>query len=212
MFLANLGKICFSKLSPILFYSLLLLPLICSTGYCLIQMTHFLQLEEQFYRTCKKASVALQKKRAKDQFTSHYSNASPYFLDEHVESLQFLEKEQNQLQALIAHPAVSDPQVLEERLRFLTTSNRFAFAEGGIVSSDSVKETEEKQKYPVEMSEEDLKRTLSLIEDISIESYPIMEHRPQLIITQFHVQKKQTPVKTEVFEVDMSFTKREFLQ
>lgn len=212
MFLANLGKICFSKISSLIFYSLLLVPIICATGYFLIQITHVLQLEEQFYSTCKKTSTALQKKRKKEQFIHHYSNANPYFLDEKVESLRFLQQEQTELLALINHPAVSETQMLEKRLNFLTTSNRFAFAEEGIVSSDCVKETEEKQKYPVEMSEEDLKRALSLIEDAPIESYPIIEHRPQLIITQFHLRKKQTPIKTHVFEVDMSFTKREFIQ
>lgn len=213
MLLEKLGKCCFGRLSPFLFYALLFSPIALSTGYFLIQMIHIEEIEDQFYTTCAKGKTALKKKKQRDAFIQHYSQANPYFLDEQIESLSFLQKEQNALRMLIEHPAIADTQPLENRLAFLTKgSNRFAFAEEAIRSSPLIKETEEKQKHPVEMNEEDLKEALSLIEDISIESYPQIEHRPQLIITEFHLNKKETPVKTHVFEVDMRFTKREFIQ
>jgi len=213
MILEKIGKYCFSQISPLLFYGLLFSPIALSTGYFFLKMIHIEDIEAQFYTTCAKGKAALKKKEKRDAFIQRYSLPNPYFLDEQIESLSFLQNEQNELSMLIQHPAVADKQPLENRLAFLTKgSNRFAFTEEAIRSSSRIKETEEKQKHPVEMNEEDLKKVLSLVEDVAIDPYPQREHRPQLIITQFHLSRKETPVKTDVLEIDMRFTKREFTQ
>ena len=62
----------------------------------------------------------------------------------------------------------------------------------------------------MQMNVEDLKKLLSLVEDIPIDDNPLINHRPQLVITDFRLETKQTPLKTNVFEIEMQFIKREY--
>lgn len=216
MLLERLGKFCFSQKRPLFFYCALALPVFIGSFYSFLQYKKIMNLEERFETACKKGKTALMRKKKREYFIQRYTNANPYFLDEHIESLTFLGEEIRTLETLIQHPAIADKRPLEARLDFLTEGqNRLSFTEEAIRSSTFVKETEEKQRHPVQMNGEDLKKLLSLVEDLPIESssvYEGQEHRPQIIITDFRLETKQTPLKTNVFEVEMQFLKREFIQ
>ena len=73
-----------------------------------------------------------------------------------------------------------------------------------------MKEVEEKQRHPVQMDESDLKQILSLIEDLPVDSFLPSAGSPQLLIKEFRLKKQETPLHTEVFEVEMDLLKREF--
>lgn len=212
MLLERIGIYSFSMIRPIFFYCILLAPVFFATSYFYIQYTNINDLEERFYSACKKGKSALERKTRKDLLMRRYANTSPYFLDEEIESLSFLSQEQKELEALIQHPALADKRPIDARLHFLLQgTNRLSFTEEAIRTSSTVKETEEKQRHPVQMSEEDLKRTLALIEDVSIESFSSPLKRPQCIITDFRLEQKQSQLKTNFFEVEMQFIKREFI-
>jgi tellurite resistance-related uncharacterized protein len=85
-----------------------------------------------------------------------------------------------------------------------------SFTEEAISTSSCMRETEEKQRHSVEIEEDDLKKLLSLVEDVSIEPFCPAENAPQMIITDFHLQKKDTPVKTQILEIEMKLLTREF--
>lgn len=213
MLLERIGKFCFSKNRSLSFYLIITFPILL--GFCslFIQYTKWKDLEERFDNACKKGKTALVKKGIKERFIQRYTDANPYFLENEIESLTFLSPEINELKNLIQHPALADKRILEERLHFLTKgANQFSFTEDAIRSSPSIKEIEEKQRHPVQMNGEDLKKLLSLMEDVPIDEYPLINHRPQIVITDFRLEKKQTPLKTNVFEVEMQFIKREFIK
>ncbi len=213
MILEPLGKFCFSKIHPLFFYFFLLCPILFGAGYAFIEYTNVSDLEERFYHACKKGKTALKRKSEKERLMKRYANTNPYFLDEQIESLSFLQKEQKELETLSQHPALAEKRGVESRLNFLkSSSNRLAFTEEAIRTSASMKETEEKQKHPVQMDEKDVKKLLALMEDVTIDSFPSPNHRPQIVITDFRMEEKQTPLKTNIFEVEMQFIKREFIR
>lgn len=212
MFLEKIGKFCFSEKRALLFYLILSLPVIFGAFYAFGQYKQIQILEERFIRACKKGSIAIERKQKKEEFIQRYSNANPYFLDEKIESLVFLGNEISDLEKLEKHPAISDNREITSRLDFLKNGmNRLSFVEESIRSNGSIKETEEKQKHSVQMNREDLKKLLSSLENIPIEDFFVSDHRPQIVITDFRFEKRQTPIKTDVFEVDMQFIKREFI-
>jgi hypothetical protein len=73
-----------------------------------------------------------------------------------------------------------------------------------------MKETLEKQKMPIELDEEDLKNLLALIEETPFHLALPKMNRPQLIISDFSLTKKNAPLQNEVFELRMDILKREF--
>lgn len=208
--LERIGKLCFPGKTAFLFYILIVLPLFLGGSFLVFQYTEAKNLEATFYQTCKKGKKALATKKIKENFIQRHSNANPYFL-ENIESTTFLSPEIQELEHLIQHPALADKQALKARLDFLTKgANRLRFTEEAMRSSSKIKETEEKQLHPVQMNGEDIKKLLASLEDVPIDSYRMTENRPQIVITDFRLEKKQTPLKTHIFEVEMQFIKREF--
>lgn len=214
MIFEKIGKFCFPEKRALLFSFALLLPLFFSCLYALFQYHKMSDLEILFQNSCKKGKVALMKKNQKENFLHRYSNANPYFLDTYIETLSFLNEEKIAIKKLLNHPALADVRTFESRLDFLTKEqNRLSFTEEAIRSNSTMKEVEEKQRFPVQMDGEDVKKLLSLLEDVKIENNrPTSESRPQIVITDFRIEKKLTPIKTTVFEVEMQFLKREFFQ
>lgn len=211
MIYEKVGKFCLSNIRPFFFYFLLLVPILCAIMYLFLEYSNIAELEEKFSTTCKKSKSALEIAKKSEFLSQRYANKTPYFLEEQIESLLFLQEEQKRLEELLNHPALADKKPIESRLQFLQSANHLAFTEEAIRTSSSMKEVEERQKYPVQMSEEDLKEILSLAEDLKIDSFLPPDFRPQIVITDFEMRKKKTPIKTHVFEVDMQFIKREFI-
>lgn len=206
MFLEILGK--FSS-RPFFFFSLLLVPFLAVFFFLFVQISHFQCLEDQFEYLKKKAERAYEKKERKDRFLARYKNSDPFYLDHQIESHRFLQSELNSLKQLFHHPAITNKAFLSERIQFLSgEKNRIAFTEEAIRTSSTMKETEEKQRFPIQMDEEDLKQLLTLIEDLEPQSEI---SRPQFLIRDFRLKKKLSPIQTQIFEVEMELLKREFL-
>lgn len=209
MLLETCGYLFFRRIRPLFFFILFLSPILFSLLFLYQKQTQLEELEERFYRACKKEKLALARKERKERFLVRYSNTDPYFMDQKIESLPLLEKEQKALENLLEHPAFSHHDALRDRLQFLR-ENKLLFAEEKIQASANIQEIEEKQRQPVEMDEEDLKKILTLIDDVSIGPYLPSQTGPQLILKEFRLKKQQTPLQTQVFEVEMELLKREF--
>ena len=211
MFLEFCGKLCFSRIRPSFFYALLLIPFILSGSFLLSRHSSQQQLEARFADATKKGKAALQKKTRKEKFIYRYSKSGPFFLDRQIEALSFLEKEQETLQSMIQHPAVQSKRMLKERLEFLTSeANRLVFTEENIRTSSQIKETEEKQRLPVQMSEEDLQRLLTAVEDLAVGQNQPLSQTPQLLVRDMKIKKIENPLHSEVYEVEMELLKREW--
>jgi hypothetical protein len=168
-------------------------------------------LEQRFATAVRKEKLAFERKSRKERFIQRYSEADPYFLDQQIETFPLLGAEKEKLESLLRHPAFPESAAVKERLHFLE-NNRFAFVESNLHTSAKIKEVEEKLRHPVQMDELDLQRLLSVIEDVPIGSSLPSSTSPQILIKEFKLKKRPTPLQTQVLEVDMELFKREFIQ
>src|SRR5579872_407387 len=150
--LEKLGQCFFSKMRPFFFFALLAFPLLTAAVFLIIQNDRIQKIEERFATASAKGKIAFERKAKKERFLRRYTNPDPYFLDQRIESLLFLQNEKQQIDSLMRHPALPHKQSLQERYSFLTDgSNRLSFAEENIQTSGRIKETDEKLQYPVQV-------------------------------------------------------------
>jgi len=214
----KIGRFLFQKnRMPIFLFSLSIGPLLAAFFLCMEKQS-FNALEETSSLAMRKAKSAFQRKTRKEAFLTKHENSDPYFLDKEIESLCFLNQEKNQLKSWLSHPAISNKDKLYRRIEFLENGeNRLSFSEDEIQVSKTCKETMEKQRYPIEIDSGDLQNLLSIIEENPSEEMRVdnrpspLKGRPQLLICNFSMTKKNTPLQNEVFEITMDLLKREFL-
>ncbi len=178
-------------------------------------------LQETSSTAMRRVKSAFHRKAKKDAFLAGHGPSDPYFLDKEIESLHFLESEQELLKKWLSHPAMANKDKLIRRMHFLSSAdNQLSFTEENIQVSKTCKETLEKQRYPIEADSDDLKKLLHSIEETSFDQQlsvdpianPIANRsRPQLLICNFTMTKKNTLLQNEVFEIKMDLLKREFL-
>ncbi|HSX10341.1 MAG TPA: hypothetical protein VLF94_01305 [Chlamydiales bacterium] len=210
-FFEKCGLIFFSRTRPLFFFALAVFPILAAALFIFMEKSKLQELEGRFAAAARKEKIAFERKARKERFIHRYSHADPYFLDQKIEAFPLLQAEKERLSSLLHHPAFPDSEVLKERLRFLT-DNRLAFAEENIQTSSQMKEIDEKQRRTVEMDESDLQKILSLLEDTPIGPYLPPNDSPQILIKELHLKKHETPLQTQVFEVDMDLLKREFIR
>ena len=142
----------------------------------------------------------------------HFREADHFYIDKHLETLIFLESEIEVLQKIISDPNFADDERIKKRLEFLTGSaNSLVFSEGVVQSSPQFQETVETLVHPVEVNGADIQKILARIEGISIADHTSGAYRPQLIVTEFKLDKKHIGDKNEVFLLNLKLVKREFL-
>lgn len=169
------------------------------------------QLEEEMERIHARTVMVQESQRKESALLAALKTPDLHYLDKNVENLTFLLPEIKKLEAILAENP--DDDQLIKRLQFLKEgNNRLVFSEEQIRTNAVFREIEEKQQRPVEMNEEDLKKLLCLIEGITIWPYGPKEGRPQLIINDFKLSKKEISSQEKVFVVSMQLIKRENLE
>lgn len=169
------------------------------------------QLEEEMERVHARTLQAQEIQRKESALLASLKKPDPHYLDKNVETLTFLLSEIKKLESIQSENP--DNEQINKRLQFLREGgNRLVFSEEQIRSNEFFREIEEKQQHPVEMNEEDLKKLLCLIEGITIWPYGPKEGRPQLIIKDFHLSKKELSSQEKVFVVSLQLIKRENLE
>jgi hypothetical protein len=141
----------------------------------------------------------------------HFHEADHFYIDKHLETLTFLEPEHETLQKIVNNPSFADDERIKKRLEFLNSGNTMIFSEGVVQSSPLFQETIETLVHPVEVNTDDLSKILSYIEGVEIGSYSPKPHPPQLLITEFKIDKKKVYENNEVYVLNIKLLKREFL-
>jgi hypothetical protein len=164
-----------------------------------------LQLEERAYSREKKqaANMAVQ---------SHFHDADHFYIDKYLETLTFLEPEIESLKKLASNPQFPADENVNKRVELLSgPGNRLAFTEGVVQSTPHFQEVTETQVHPVEVNLHDLQEILCRTEGVPIGSCVPPPNRPQLIILDFRLEKKNVTEKNQVFQLNMKLLKREYL-
>jgi hypothetical protein len=202
------------KLSP---FSICLLLLTGPTPFIFFLFNFFFelqkleQLEEEIERTHMKMVVMQESQKKESALLSALKSPDPQYLDKHVETLTFLLPEIKKLETIqLENP---EEEQIPKRLQLLKDGgNRLRFSEEEIRTNELFRETEEKQQQSIELNEEDLKKLLCLIEGVTIWPYGPKEGRPQLIIKDFKLTRKELSPNEKVYVVMMQLLKRENLE
>lgn len=143
---------------------------------------------------------------------NHFRDADHFYIDKYLETLTFLEPEVESIQKLISNKNFVGDDVVKKRLELLTgPGNSMAFSEGVVQASPTLHEVVETLVHPVEVNVSDLQKILSRIDGIDIASHKPGPNRPQLIILDFRIDRKNVTEKNEVFQLNLKLLKREFL-
>lgn len=186
------------------------LPLLFAAFFLYLKNAEFKQIKENFAFVEEMAARTWRERLLKKEFLEKYENYDPYFLNHELEKYPFLEEESHILTDLTRHPVFEQDGTLLQRLHFLQNgANKLSFAEENIKTSKFIKETEEHQTHPVEANLSDVEKLLSLVEGVEIGRYVPPENIPQLIITNFHLEKKKSSSRP-FYSLSMDLLKREF--
>lgn len=158
-------------------------------------------------------ALSREKKQASNiALRSHFQGADHFYIDKNLETISFLKPEVDSLKGLLDHPNLSSDENIKKRLELLTGSgNRMVFTEGVVQSAAGLQEVTETLVHPVEINASDLKEILCRVEGIAMEGCKPPPHRPQLIVLDFKIEKKEVSEKNQVFSLNLKLLKREFL-
>lgn len=143
---------------------------------------------------------------------SVYREADHFYLDKEIETIQLLQPEIESLKKIGSNPNFTEDDFVKKRIDFLTgRENKIVFSEGIVQSTPLFQEVTETLVHPVEINTEDLKQMLAKIEGKEIGNYDSGAGRPQLVILDFKIEKKNIAENNEVFLLNLKLLKREFL-
>lgn len=207
----NLSQIPFQRV--ILYFMLLcLLPFLGVLVNFYSEKDKLDTLESQLEDVQFKAMTKLKRQSTNLKVRNHFKDADHFYIDKHVETLSFLEPEIDALQKIVSHKNFPDDESIKKRLDHLTgPGNALVFTEGVVQTLPYFQETTETQTHPVEVDVQDIRKILARIEGVNMEKYKPGPHRPQLIITDFKLDKKKLNERSEVYILNMKLIKREFL-
>lgn len=161
---------------------------------------------ELFLQKVKESSFIKEQKQAVNNAVRHvFAGASPTFLSDELETLNLLTREKEAIEKIIRLPSFPGNETLEQRYHFLREANKISFLEGSTIKKEGIEESLQTLCHSVEMDADDLKEILKIIEEKK-------QGSPQLLFTQFKLNKKTMPNKGEVYEINMQLLKREYLQ
>ncbi len=151
-------------------------------------------------------SMTAARKQALNTVVRHvYGDSDQFYLENQLEQLSFLKKEKETLEQLLKSPTFTGNEATEKRYAFLNSAlNRFKWIQGSIQVAEGIQETDVILSHPVEVDASDLKEIFTRIEGSR-------KGKPQLIISDFKLNKKEFINGNEVFELNMKLLKREFI-
>lgn len=188
-----------------------LVPLIC-VGFFFFSELDQVDNVETNLESIQDLAERVEKKQAANIAThAKYHEADHFYIDKNLETLQLLEPEFEDLKKLTANPNYIDDDVTNKRFDFLSSKqNHLTFTESNVQTTPFFTEVTESLLHPVEVNVSDLKKILALIEGKEIGEFQTAPQRPQLLILDFKLEKKNIRENNEVFDLNMKLLKREF--
>ncbi|MCE2982487.1 MAG: hypothetical protein LW832_02860 [Parachlamydia sp.] len=189
-----------------------LLPLLFAALFFFSQKADLEELQQSIESVGHQAFIKEKKQAQNVSVRQHFRDADHFYIDKHLESLTFLEPEIEMLQKISNDKNFAGDERIKRRLEYLNgPSNNLAFSEGVVQTFPFFQETMETLVHPVEVNAADLLKILARVEGIEVESVEGGTNRPQLIITEFKIDKKKVNESNEVYQLNMKLLKREFL-
>lgn len=137
-----------------------------------------------------------------------YLDGDRFYVDKTLETLSFLTPETATLEKVTQNKNYVGDEAINRRLSFLKgKENKMLFTEGVVITYPRFQETLLSLAKPIEVSVDDIRKILSFVEtpQPNTEISP-----PQLLITDFSLDRKTVSEKNEVFLFNLKILKREF--
>lgn len=201
-------------INRVLFYIILvgLLPFLFVSFLFFSEKNRLAEINATLLTIQDQAFIKEKKQALNHTVRQHFRDADHFYIDKYLESLVFLEPEIETLQKIASDQNFADDERIKKRLEFLTSpANSLVFSEGVVQSFPLFQETVETLVHPVEIDVADLQKLLARVEGIELGDHSSSPNRPQLLITEFKLDKKKITDKNEVFILNMKLLKREFL-
>jgi len=180
------------------------LPVIFTTFHYIQKKKEWEAVSQQVLNIHYLSASAARKQSLNTAVRHVYSETDQFYLENHLEPIHFLKKEKETLEQLLKNPTFTGNESAEKRYTFLTSgANQMKFIQGSVQTAERIQEADLILSHPVEIDTHDLKEILMRIEGGR-------KGKPQLIISDFKLNKKECANGNEVFELHMKLLKREF--
>ena len=189
-----------------------ILPLIVGWLTFSSKLERIRQVEWRIWNIQEQAYSRERKQSANVSVLNHFALADHFYIDKNLETMSFLEPEIESLKKMQGDPNFPDDENIKKRVDTLTgNSNSLVFTEGVVQSTPLFQEVTETLVHPVEIDVADLKRILCRVEGVPMGDCVPPQNRPQLIILDFKLEKKNVYENNDVFQMNLKLLKREFL-
>lgn len=189
-----------------------LLPVLGAFFYFSSQLKQLNNISNQILYVEQLAATKTHKQGLNQSLRSHYKDADHFYIDKSLENLCFLQPESESLKKVMQNKNFPEDENIKKRLNILCgPDNALVFTEGVVQSTPIFQETTETLAHPVEIDIADIRKLLARIEGTQIGADIPAPNRPQLIILDFKIDKKQVSERNDVFILNLKLLKREFL-
>ncbi|MEM8727993.1 MAG: hypothetical protein AAGE99_04715 [Chlamydiota bacterium] len=170
------------------------------------------ELEGEVDRLAVRMERFGQSQKSRYVFMNCDHDADPHYIDDVLESMIFLQSEEEALKLVYGHPAFETCENVRNRLEKLTGGgNRIIFAASNREVKNGMEEVELSQRDPIEIDTNDLKKILAAVEGVMIGKELPPTGRPQLVVKGFHLSKKKL-IEGETYLLEMELIKRGYLK
>jgi len=199
-------------LSRLILYALMIgaLPILLVAFQLTMYSSEVASIGQDVINTYETAMIKKKKQANNKAVISHYRNADRFYIDKYIESIQLLRPETEALEKIARQNNFIENEAVTNRLNVLKGNNKLVFAEGVVQTFPYFTETPESLVRPVEVDLNDLQNILAKVEGIDIGPYQPGPNPPQLLITDFKIEKKTAGIDNEVFSLNLKLLKREF--
>ena len=206
----------FSTIPPqrLLIYILVaaILPVLFAWYTIASNLHHTEELQSRIWQLQELSSIKEKKQISNMAVRSYFRDADHFYIDKHLETLTFLEPEIDSMRKLLNNPDYPDDDLVKKRIEHLSgPANSMIFTEGVVQSTPLFQEVTETLVHPVEVDVNDLKTILCRIEGVPLGGTCVpIPNRPQLIITDFKIDRTTVSEKNEIYQLNLKLLKREF--
>lgn len=167
------------------------------------------RIEQRIDSVQQKALLRENKQALNQQVRNYYLNTDRFYIDKHVDSLQLLGEETELLERIINNTSVAPDPRITRRLEQLK-ANKLEFREGSVESYPYFNEIPETQARSVEVDTEDIRTVLARLEGVTIGDAEPGPSRPQIILIDFRLDRKQSGKDMKLYSLNTKLIKREF--
>lgn len=206
----------FSSIPPkrLLIYLMLtgLIPIALAWFTFSSQLDDVSEVQNKLWRLQDMAYSREKKQSSNIAVRCHFHDADHFYIDKNLETITLLEPEIESLKGMLNNPNFPDDENIKKRIEALTgEANSLVFTEGVVQSTPVMQEVTETLVHPVEVNVDDIQQILCKVEGITMGTCIPPPDRPQLIILDFKIEKKNASEKNQVFLLNLKLLKREFL-